>query len=97
MPAFRRPSNKFTGPGGEKGTLMPTTARNKSGRSIAEFQATGAPQSWPTMTASFSPNNFTNTLPGLRGCHIIEGAGHWIQRERASAVNDLLIKFLKGL
>jgi pimeloyl-ACP methyl ester carboxylesterase len=41
--------------------------------------------------------NFTNTLPGLRGCHIIEGAGHWIQRERASAVNDLLIKFLKGL
>jgi pimeloyl-ACP methyl ester carboxylesterase len=41
--------------------------------------------------------NFANTLPGLRGCHILEGAGHWIQRERASAVNDLLVKFLNGL
>jgi pimeloyl-ACP methyl ester carboxylesterase len=41
--------------------------------------------------------NFANTLPGLRGCHIIDGAGHWIQRERASVVNDLLVKFLNGL
>jgi pimeloyl-ACP methyl ester carboxylesterase len=38
-----------------------------------------------------------NVLPGLRGCHILEGAGHWIQRERAVEVNDLLIAFLKGL
>jgi pimeloyl-ACP methyl ester carboxylesterase len=41
--------------------------------------------------------NFANTLPGLRGCHILEGAGHWVQRERASAVNDLLVKFLNDL
>ena len=41
--------------------------------------------------------NFKITLPGLRGCHILEGAGHWIQRERASLVNDLLIAFLKDL
>ena len=41
--------------------------------------------------------NFANTLPGLRGCHILEGAGHWIQRERASVVNDLLVKFLNSL
>jgi pimeloyl-ACP methyl ester carboxylesterase len=41
--------------------------------------------------------NFTNTLPGLRGCHILEGAGHWVQRERASVVNDFLVKFLNGL
>ncbi len=38
-----------------------------------------------------------DVLPGLRGCHILEGAGHWIQRERAAEVNDLLIGFLKGL
>ena len=38
-----------------------------------------------------------NVLPGLRGRHILEGAGHWIQRERAVEVNDLLIAFLKGL
>jgi pimeloyl-ACP methyl ester carboxylesterase len=37
------------------------------------------------------------TLPGLRGSHLIEGAGHWIQRERATAVNALLIDFLGGL
>jgi pimeloyl-ACP methyl ester carboxylesterase len=36
-------------------------------------------------------------LPGLRGSHIFEGAGHWIQRERADQVNDLLVAFLKGL
>ena len=34
-------------------------------------------------------------LPDLRGCHLLDGAGHWIQRERASAVNNLLIDFLK--
>ena len=36
-------------------------------------------------------------LPGLRGSHILEGAGHWVQRERAREVNELLIAFLKGL
>lgn len=36
-------------------------------------------------------------LPGLRGTHILEGAGHWIQRERPEAVNALLIAFLNGL
>jgi pimeloyl-ACP methyl ester carboxylesterase len=42
-------------------------------------------------------DNFGKTLPGLRGCHILEGAGHWIQRERAAAVNDLLLGFLASL
>lgn len=41
--------------------------------------------------------NFNKTLPGLRGSHILEGAGHWIQRERAQQVNSLLIDFLNGL
>ncbi len=36
-------------------------------------------------------------LPGLRGSHVLPGAGHWIQRERAAAVNDLLVAFLRGL
>ena len=40
---------------------------------------------------------FPSTLPGLRGCHILEGAGHWIQRERAAAVNALLLGFLESL
>lgn len=29
--------------------------------------------------------------------HIPEGAGHWVQQERAAEVNRLLIEFLKGL
>jgi len=41
--------------------------------------------------------NFSNTLLDLRGCHILEGAGHWVQRERASVVNELLISFVKSL
>ena len=40
---------------------------------------------------------YPQTLPGLRGCHIIDGAGHWIQRERAAQVNELLLGFLKSL
>lgn len=40
---------------------------------------------------------YPHTLPGLRGSHILEGAGHWVQQERAAAVNKLLIDFLKGL
>jgi pimeloyl-ACP methyl ester carboxylesterase len=40
---------------------------------------------------------YPTTLPGLRGCHILGGAGHWIQRERAAAVNALLLDFLLAL
>ncbi len=42
-------------------------------------------------------DHFPTTLPGLRGCHILDGAGHWIQRERAAAVNELLLAFMAGL
>ncbi len=42
-------------------------------------------------------DDFPRTLPGLRGCHILEGAGHWIQRERAAVVNELLLGFLRTL
>lgn len=40
---------------------------------------------------------FDKTLPGLRGCHMLPGAGHWVQRERAADVNRLLLEFLAGL
>ena len=40
---------------------------------------------------------FARTLLELRGCPILEAAGHWIQRERADAVNELLLGFLKSL
>jgi pimeloyl-ACP methyl ester carboxylesterase len=50
---------------------------------------------FPNSRASI--DSFGQTLPGLRGCHILPGAGHWVQRERATVVNDLLLAFLRGL
>ncbi len=40
---------------------------------------------------------FASSLPGIRGTHILEGAGHWIQQERAAEVNQLLLDFLTQL
>jgi pimeloyl-ACP methyl ester carboxylesterase len=40
---------------------------------------------------------YPKTLPGLRGSHILPGAGHWVQRERAERVNELLVEFLRSL
>jgi len=40
---------------------------------------------------------YPKTLPGLRGSHILEGAGHWVQQEQPAEVNRLLIDFLKSL
>jgi pimeloyl-ACP methyl ester carboxylesterase len=30
----------------------------------------------------------------MTGCHLIEGAGHWVQQEQAAEVNGLLLEFL---
>lgn len=40
---------------------------------------------------------YPQTLPGCRGVHLIDGGGHWIQRERAQEVSSLLLGFLDGL
>jgi pimeloyl-ACP methyl ester carboxylesterase len=31
----------------------------------------------------------------MRGVHLIEGAGHWVQQEQAAQVNTLLLRFLE--
>ncbi|HEY1224668.1 MAG TPA: alpha/beta hydrolase [Brevundimonas sp.] len=36
-------------------------------------------------------------LTDLRGQHVLPGAGHWLQQERAVEVNRLLLDFLAGL
>lgn len=50
---------------------------------------------FPTSAAAVA--RFDQSLPGLRGSHVLAGAGHWVQRERATDVNALLIGFLRGL
>ncbi|SDL07668.1 Pimeloyl-ACP methyl ester carboxylesterase [Nonomuraea maritima] len=37
------------------------------------------------------------TLPGLVASHLLDDCGHWVQQERASEVNRLLIGWLDGL
>ena len=36
----------------------------------------------------------TSACTRMRGCHLVEGAGHWVQQEQPAAVIDLLAKFL---
>jgi pimeloyl-ACP methyl ester carboxylesterase len=33
--------------------------------------------------------------PQMLGCHLIDGAGHWVQQERPERVSELLIEFLR--
>jgi pimeloyl-ACP methyl ester carboxylesterase len=33
----------------------------------------------------------------MRGCHLVPGAGHWVQQEQSEAVNRLLIEFLSKI
>ncbi|WP_372345800.1 alpha/beta fold hydrolase [Streptomyces sp. KL116D] len=40
---------------------------------------------------------YPKTLPGLVGSHVLDGAGHWIQQERADDVNRLLVEWLAAV
>jgi pimeloyl-ACP methyl ester carboxylesterase len=39
--------------------------------------------------------SLAQTVPGLQGTLLIDGAGHWIQRERPAEVNAALLAFLR--
>ena len=57
----------------------------------------GGERDGPTIWGQRAIAKFPQTLPGLRGSHILAGCGHWVQQERASEVNDLLVEWLTGL
>ena len=57
----------------------------------------GGDRDGPTAWGRRSIDAFPGTLPGLRGSHILAGAGHWTQQERAEDVNRLLVEFLQSL
>ena len=40
--------------------------------------------------------NLKDAMPNLRTKILLPGAGHWIQQERPTEVNKLLIEFLAG-
>src|SRR5205814_904762 len=57
----------------------------------------GGDRDGPTIWGAQSIERFPQTLPKLRGSHILKGCGHWIQQERARETNQLLVDFLRGL
>jgi pimeloyl-ACP methyl ester carboxylesterase len=57
----------------------------------------GGERDGPTIWGERAIARFPQTLPGLRGCHILAGCGHWVQQERAQEVNRILIEWLEGL
>jgi pimeloyl-ACP methyl ester carboxylesterase len=42
-------------------------------------------------------DSLEETMPGLRKKVLLSGAGHWVQQERPTEVNNLLIDFLRSL
>ena len=45
------------------------------------------------------PGNFermqTSACTNMRGCHLLDGAGHWVQQEQPEHVSRLLLQFLR--
>ena len=57
----------------------------------------GGDRDGPTLWGGRAIARFAETLPGLRGSHILAGCGHWTQQERPHEVNQLLVEFLRSL
>ncbi|USI90349.1 hypothetical protein [Rhodococcus pyridinivorans] len=50
-----------------------------------------------TMSGSSALERMRAFVPDLRGVHLLEGAGHFVQMERRDEVNNLLLRFLSGI
>lgn len=37
----------------------------------------------------------TSACTNMRGCHVLDGAGHWVQQEQPEHVSRLLLQFLR--
>ena len=57
----------------------------------------GGSRDGPTVWGGGAIGRFDQNLPALRGSHVLDGCGHWVQQERADTVNATLLEFLSGL
>jgi pimeloyl-ACP methyl ester carboxylesterase len=57
----------------------------------------GGEKDGPTVWGAGAIARYPETLPNLRGSHILPGCGHWIQQERPDELNELLTNFLRSL
>ncbi len=48
------------------------------------------------MSGAQALDRMRDTVPDLRGVHLLDGAGHFVQLERAEEVNELLLNFAAG-
>ena len=55
-------------------------------------RATGASTRRPATSSSMQNTACTRML----GCHLVDGAGHWVQQEQPEAVSRLLVRFLQA-
>ncbi|HEX3898178.1 MAG TPA: alpha/beta hydrolase [Mycobacteriales bacterium] len=51
----------------------------------------------PAMWGKGAIGRFPESLPGLRGSHILEKCGHWVQQEKPEEVTRLLVDWLESL
>ena len=54
----------------------------------------GGSRDGPTVWGARAIERFDTTLPRLVRSEVIDGAGHWIQQERAEETNGMLLEFL---
>lgn len=57
----------------------------------------GGEKDGPTIWGARSIERHPQTMPLIRGSHILAGSGHWVQQERADQVNELLLDWLASL
>ncbi len=90
---FRGPLNRYRNVDRDWADLQPWRGRPITVPSLF----IGGEKDGPTIWGSRAIERFTETLPALKGTHILPGCGHWVQQERAGEVNELLLRWLKSL
>jgi pimeloyl-ACP methyl ester carboxylesterase len=57
----------------------------------------GGDKDGPTILGSNAIARFPESLPDLRGSHILPNCGHWLQQEQPEEVNQILVDWLTSL
>jgi len=81
---------------GTSGTFTPEL-QTWSGRTIDVRSAfISGKQDWGTYQRPGVYEAMQKACTRMIGCHLVDGAGHWVQQEKANQVSWLLVQFLRG-